>query len=76
MTFDNKYYRLVLLITPQKKTTAMEKKIYNSPAFRVIELKYKTVLMVGSNDKPSAPQYGDWMGARSVGGIELEEEDE
>ena len=54
----------------------MEKKIYNSPAFRVIELKHKTVLMVGSNDKPSAPQYGDWMGARSVGGIDLEEEDE
>ena len=51
--------------------------IYDSPAFRAIELKHKTVLMAGSPEKkPDAPQYGDWMGARSVGGIDFEEEEE
>ena len=51
--------------------------IYDSPAFRAMELKHKTVLMAGSPEKkPDAPKYGDWMGARSVGGIDFEEEDE
>ena len=50
--------------------------IYDSPAFRAIELKHKTVLMAGSPEKkPDAPKYGDWMGARSVGGIDFEEEE-
>ena len=51
--------------------------IYDSPAFRAMELKHKTVLMAESPEKkPDAPQYGDWMGARSVGGIDFEEEEE
>ena len=55
----------------------MEKKIYDSPKFKAIELRHKAMLMAGSDEaKPSAPQYGDWMGARSVGGIDFEEEDE
>ena len=50
--------------------------IYDSPAFRAMELKHKTVLMAGSPEKkPDAPKYGDWMGARSVGGIDFEEEE-